>query len=273
MAALENAVRDTAGVRLLDSTSDRDHNRTVLTFAGAAGPVAEAAFAAVSSAVALIDLSRHEGVHPRVGAADVVPFVPVEGVTLEGCADIARETGERIWEKLRVPVFLYEAAARRPECARLENIRKRADLDLAPDIGDYRHPTAGYCVVGARNFLIAWNIRAEESNDLGSREGAIAAEIREANGGLAAVKALGLALPSQDRVQVSINLVDFHKTPLHVVFNAVRQAASRRGIEVEGSELIGLIPRAAIAESVGHDLQWLNMRSDLILETCLSASR
>ncbi|HEU5022948.1 MAG TPA: glutamate formimidoyltransferase [Bryobacteraceae bacterium] len=271
IAALEDAVREVRGVRLLNSTSDADHNRSVLTFAGEPAPVADAAFASVSAAAAKIDLGGHEGVHPRVGAADVVPFVPIEGVRLEDCAAIAHATGERIWKELRVPVFFYEAAAKRPECARLENIRRRANADLAPDIGQDRHPTAGYCVVGARNFLIAWNVILQ-SNDLAIAK-SIASEIRESNGGLPAVKALGLELASQGKVQVSMNLVDFHRTPLHAVFDAVCDAAGRRGVQIEGSELIGLIPQAALDTSRGHDFRWINMSSDRILETCLSASR
>jgi glutamate formiminotransferase/glutamate formiminotransferase/formiminotetrahydrofolate cyclodeaminase len=271
IAALENAVRDVPGVRLLNSTSDADHNRSVLTFAGNPAAVADAAFACVATAAAKIDLGRHEGVHPRVGAADVVPFVPIEGVTLEDCAALAHATGDRIWSELQVPVFFYEAAARRPECARLENIRRRANAGLPPDLGQGRHPTAGYCVVGARNFLIAWNIILQ-SNDLAIAK-SIAREIRESSGGLPAVKALGLELASQGKAQVSMNLVDFHRTPLHVVFDAVRRAAEKRGVQIEGSELIGLIPQAALDASKGHDFRWINMRSDRILETCLSASR
>lgn len=271
IAALEQSVRDVRGVHLLNSTSDADHNRSVLTFAGDPAAVSEAAFASVAAAVARIDLAKHEGVHPRVGAADVVPFVPIEGVALEDCAALAHTAGERIWNELRVPVFFYEAAAKRPECARLENIRRRANTDLPPDIGQGRHPTAGYCVVGARNFLIAWNIILQ-SNDLAAAK-SIANEIRESSGGLPAVKALGLELASQGKVQVSMNLVDFRRTPLHAAFDAVRRAAEKRGIQIEGSELIGLIPQAALDLSKGHDFRWINMRSDLILETCLSGSR
>ncbi|HVW08185.1 MAG TPA: glutamate formimidoyltransferase [Bryobacteraceae bacterium] len=268
---IERSVRNVPGVRLLNSTSDADHNRSVLTFAGNPAPVAEAAFASVASAAAHIDLAKHEGVHPRVGAADVVPFVPIGGITLEQCAALAHATGERIWNELRIPVFFYEAAAQRPECARLENIRRRANSDLPPDIGEGRHPTAGYCVVGARHFLIAWNILLR-SNDLAVAK-SIAGEIRESGGGLPAVKALGLGLASQGKVQVSMNLVDFHRTPLYAVFDAVRHAAERRGVRIEGSELIGLIPQAALDGSKGHDLHWINLRPDLILEACLSASR
>jgi len=271
IAALEQSVREVHGVRLLNSTSDADHNRSVLTFAGDPVAVTEAAFASIAAAVAKIDLARHEGVHPRVGAADVVPFVPIEGITLEECAALAHTLGERIWNDLRIPVFFYEAAAKRPECVRLEKVRRRANTDLAPDIGQGRHPTAGYCVVGARNFLIAWNIILQ-SNDLAAAK-SIANEVRESSGGLPALKALGLDLASQGRVQVSMNLVDFRRTPLHVAFDAVRRAAEKRGIEIEGSELIGLIPQAALDLSKGHDFRWINMRSDLILETCLSGSR
>ncbi len=263
IAAIEQSVTAVHGATLLNSTSDADHNRTVLTFAGEAAAVAEAAFAAVAEAVARIDLTRHEGVHPRLGAADVVPFVPLAHATIEDCVSLARQTGERIWNHLRVPVYLYEAAALRPECARLENVRTRAIAGLPPDIGDERHPTAGYCVVGARGFLIAWNIILE-STDLGAAR-AIAREIRQSGGGLPAVKALGLALPSRGRVQVSINLTDYRQTPLQTVFEAVTTHCHARGIPIEGSELIGMIPEDALDATRGHDLRWLNMRPDLVL--------
>jgi glutamate formiminotransferase len=269
--ALENAVRDVPGAMLLDSTSDVDHNRTVLTFAGEPNAVAEAAIAAVRIAAARIDLTRHRGVHPRLGVADVVPFVPIEGATLEDCAVLARTTGERIWKDLRVPVYFYEAAALRPECARLENVRKRASVGLVPDIGGAPHPSAGCCVVGARELLVAWNIILE-TGDLGAAR-AIAGEIRESGGGLPAVKALGLPLPSRSRVQVSINLTDYRRTPLHVVFDAVVSHSKKRGIGIGGSELIGMIPQAALDAGAGHDLRWLNMRRELVLETRLRLER
>jgi glutamate formiminotransferase len=267
IAAIEQSVTNIPGALLLNSTSDVDHNRTVLTFAGTAAAVADAAFAAVAEAVALIDLTKHEGVHPRLGAADVVPFVPLAHATLEDCASLARQLGECIWNELRVPVYLYEAAAKRPECARLENVRARAISGLPPDIGDERHPTAGYCVVGARWFLIAWNIILASTDLAAARK--IAREIRESSGGLPSVKALGLALTSRDRVQVSINLTDYRQTPLHVVFDAVASRSNSLGISVEGSELIGMIPQAALDAEVGYDLRWLNMRPELILESRL----
>ena len=264
---IARAIAETPHVRLLDRTSDPDHNRSVFTFAGDPQGVMNAAFEAVRVAVAEIDITRHSGVHPRVGAADVVPFVPVDAVSLLNCATLARAVGHRIWNELSVPVYLYEAAAVRPECRRLENIRRLAPEGLLPDIGEGRHATAGACVVGARKFLIAWNINLR-STDLDAAR-AIARAIRESGGGLRAVKALGLRLESRGEVQVSMNLVDFEITPLHLVFDAVAEECRRRGIEIAGSELIGMIPAAALEASRGHDLRWLNLRPGLVLENCL----
>jgi glutamate formiminotransferase len=264
VASIGRAVSAVPGVLLLDTTSDPDHNRSVLTFAGAPDAVADAAFFAVRAAVANIDMSRHAGVHPRLGAADVIPLVPVEGVTLEECATLARDLGERIWKELHVPIYLYEAAALRPECQRLENVRRLAPTGLAPDFGAGRHPTAGASVVVARNFLIAWNINLRTTDIKVARE--IARAIRESSGGLAAVKSIGLPLESRGQVQISINLVDFERTPLYVVFDAVKRMCEERRIEIAGSELIGMIPAAALRSSEGHDLQWENMRPELVLE-------
>jgi len=268
---LGQAVSAVPGVSLLDTTSDPDHNRSVLTFAGPPAAVADAAFMAVREAAGKIDLSKHAGVHPRLGAADVIPLVPVEGATLEQCATLARTLGERIWLELGVPVYLYEAAALRPECQRLENVRKLAPAGLAPDFGTGRHPTAGASVVGARKFLIAWNINLRTADLAAARE--IAREIRESSGGLPAVKSIGLPLESRGQVQVSINLVDFERTPLYVVFDAVKQRCDARRIEIAGSELIGMIPAAALRGSRDHDLQWENMRPELVLENRLRGTR
>jgi glutamate formiminotransferase len=262
ISALARAVSNTPGAVLKDQTSDPDHNRTVLTFLGPPAAVAEAAFAAVRAAALHIDLTRQNGVHPRIGSADVVPFVPLEGVTLEDCATLARETGLRIWEQLGIPVYLYEAAALRPECRRLENVRRLASV-LPPDFGSHPHPTAGACVVGARRFLIAWNINLR-TRDLAAAR-AIARAIRESGGGLPGVKALGLRLESRGQVQVSINLVDFERTPLHIVFDAVAAGCRQHGVEIAGSELIGMIPPAALAASAGHDLHWENLTPERIL--------
>jgi glutamate formiminotransferase/glutamate formiminotransferase/formiminotetrahydrofolate cyclodeaminase len=264
---IARAIDETPHVRLLDKTSDPDHNRSVLTFAGDPDRVAAAAFEAVRIAAATIDITRHAGVHPRLGAADVVPFVPVHNVSMRDCVSLARRTAARIWNELRVPVYLYEAAALRPEYARLENVRRLAREGLAPDFGEGRHATAGACVVGARKFLIAWNINLRSTDLQAARE--IARAIRESNGGLRAVKALGVPLASRGEVQVSMNLVDFETTPLHVAFDAVADLCARRGIEIAGSELIGMIPAAALEASRGHDLHWLNLRPELVLENCL----
>ena len=218
---IARAIAETPRVRLLDRTSDPDHHRSVFTFAGAPEGVAAAAVEAVRVAVATIDFSRHAGVHPRVGAADVVPFVPVDQICLRQCTTLARGVASRIWRELGVPVFLYEAAALRPECVRLENVRRLAGEGLEPDVGHGRHPTAGACVVGARRFLIAWNINLKSGDIAAAR--AIAREIRESSGGLKGVKALGLELASRGEVQVSVNLVDFEATPMYVVFDAVAE--------------------------------------------------
>lgn len=263
ITALQTAVESVSGVLLLNTTADPDHNRCVLTFTGSPAAVGDAALTAVGAAARTIDLITHAGVHPRLGAADVVPFVPLSGVTLLECALLARETGRRIWEELGIPVYMYEAAALRPECIRLENVRRGAVNGLVPDFGEGRHPTAGACVVGARKFLIAWNINLRTTNLKAARF--IAREIRESSGGLPAVKAIGLPLESRGQVQVSINLVDFERTPLHVVFNAVATLCKEHHIEIAGSELIGMVPPAALAASAGYDLKWENLRPEMIL--------
>jgi glutamate formiminotransferase len=265
VAALAAAVEYAQGATLLDVTSDSDHNRSVLTFIGSPRSTFDAAFETVRVASERIDLTTHDGVHPRLGAADVVPFVPLTDITLADCAVLARETGHRIWNELRIPVYFYESAALRPECRRLENIRKQVPAGLVPDIGGQAHPTAGVCVVGARKFLVAWNINMR-SNDL-TAACSIARQIRESSGGLPAVKAIGVALPSRNQVQVSINLVDFEQTPLWIVFNAVAHRCAQLGIEITGSELIGMIPRAALDASAGHDLHWENLRPGMILHS------
>jgi len=260
--AIGTAIASYADLR--DQTADVDHNRSVFTFTGDPGAVVDAAMAAIRVAAERIDLTCQAGVHPRIGAADVVPFVPLEGITLDECASLARGAGKRIWDELAIPVYLYEAAALRPECVRLENIRKHVST-LPPDFGTHPHPTAGSCVTGARKFLIAWNINLRTADLIAAR--AIANDIREAKGGLRSVKALGLPLDSRGQAQVSINLVDFEVTPLHVVFEAVAALCRARGIEIAGSELIGMIPAAALAASEGHDLKWENLTPARIL-TC-----
>jgi glutamate formiminotransferase len=267
------------GVVLLDRESDADHNRCVLTFAGPPAAVADAAFRSVEKAVALIDLTKQQGAHPRIGAADVVPFIPIEGVTLEDCVKLAERLGAEIWSKLKVPVYLYESAARRPERTNLENIRRGQFEALVqemgcvpardPDIGDaVCHPTAGAVVTGARKFLIAYNINLNTPDvDIAKR---IAKTIRFSSGGFRHVKSMGVMLASRNLAQVSINLTDFEQTPMHVVFEAVRREAERFGVTVAGSEIVGLIPRKAIELSAEYFLRYENFRPELVLENRIS---
>lgn len=272
MDGIARAIGKAGGV-LLDQTADEDHNRCVITFAGSPETIAEAAFAGVAEAVATIDLTQHAGVHPRIGAADVVPFVPVSGVTLEECANIAHRVGERIWRELRVPVFFYEAAARCEDRVRLESVRLesvRFAGRMPPDIGDTPHPTAGFTIVGARKFLIAWNINLDTDRLDVARN--IARKIRFSSGGLPCVKALGLPLASRKQVQVSMNLTDFEQTPLHMAFAAVAAEASALGVAIAGAELIGLIPAKALELSAGYDLRWENFSPDRVLENRLAAT-
>jgi glutamate formiminotransferase / formiminotetrahydrofolate cyclodeaminase len=276
--AIIRAIVSVPGAELLDRHSDADHNRSVLTFAGPPDAVAESAFRAVAKAVELIDLTTHTGVHPRIGAADVVPFVPVEGVSLEDCVRLAERVGARIWNELRVPVYLYEAAARKPERVNLANIRRGQFEALVeemasipgryPDIGEPRiHPTAGATVIGARKFLIAYNINLGTPDLEIAKK--IARTIRFSNGGLPHVKALGLMLASRNIAQVSMNLTDFEQTPMYVVFEAVVREAQRYGVSIVGSEIAGLIPKKAIEMTAAHFLRVENFHSDLVLENRL----
>ena len=261
MAVVDRIAAAVPSRLFLNRTSDPDHNRSVLTIVGSPEAVAEAAFEAVRTAVECIDLRIHSGVHPRLGVADVLPFVPVSGAGMEDCVRLAHETGHRIWRELGVPVFFYEAAALRPECARLESVRR---MELAPDLGHGAHATAGYCVVGARKFLIAWNIVLATA-DIGIAR-RIASAIRESSGGLPAVKALGLSLASQGRVQVSMNLVDFKRTPMGLVFDAVESLAKETGVEIVGTELIGMLPQSALDGCGDRNMKWLNMGHDRVLD-------
>jgi glutamate formiminotransferase/glutamate formiminotransferase/formiminotetrahydrofolate cyclodeaminase len=276
--ALVEAVRAAPGVALLDRTMDPDHHRAVLTFAGGPEAVGEAAFRAAKTAAALIDLGRHLGVHPRVGATDVVPFVPLRGATMRDCVELARTVGRRIGEELHVPVFLYEQAATRPDRARLETIRQggtaglaqrmETDPGWAPDFGPPRlHPTAGATAVGARRILVAFNVILDTGDlDLAT---AVAKAVRQSNGGLAHVKAIGVPLAGRGRVQVAMNLVNVEETPVHVAFEAVRREVERRGAQVAGSELIGLAPRQAVEQARAAGIRIDALDPAKILETRL----
>jgi glutamate formiminotransferase len=270
--AIRSAIQSVSGIRILRSESDPDHNRSVITFAGPADSVAEAAFAGVKIAVERIDLRLHSGVHPRIGAADVVPFVPLAGSTLPDCSAIARRTGERVWRELRVPVYFYEAAASTPDRAPLENIRRRGfeNPALLPDLGGPAlHPSAGGCAIGARKFLIAFNVDLN-TTDL-SIANAIARKIRASSGGLPKLKAIGVRLSSRGIVQVAMNLTDFERTPLDLVLNTVRREAAAHKVEIAGVEYIGLVPRAAIEDAATRATEWSRFDPALILENRLES--
>jgi glutamate formiminotransferase / formiminotetrahydrofolate cyclodeaminase len=266
------------GVYLLDREMDADHNRCVITLVGEREPIQEAAIRGVGKAAELIDLNVHAGAHPRMGAADVVPFIPIEGVTIEDCVAMANRVGEEIWKRYQIPVYLYESAARIPERQGLENIRRgqfegiRADIATnparRPDIGEPRvHPTAGATVVGARKFLIAYNIFLNTPNvDIAKK---IAKAVRFSSGGLRFVKGAGFLVRGQ--AQVSMNLTDFEQTPIHRVFEVVRREAARYGVTPVSSEIVGLIPKKALEEAAEWFLQVENFDSSLILENRLAA--
>jgi glutamate formiminotransferase len=260
LAALREAIRDASGVTFLDETADIDHNRSVFTFAGAGDPVSDAMERAVGVAIAAIDMTRHQGEHPRLGAVDVVPFVPIGTTSLDDCVALARRFGQRIAERFELPVYLYAAAATRPERVRLPDIRRPQFEGLReligqpgwePDFGPPRlHPTAGATVVGARPFLIAYNINLETSDaELAKR---IARVIRESSGGLPRIQALGLWLADLGCAQVSMNLLDFSVTPMWRVFEEVSARARAAGVTVRESELIGLAPLAALLDVADH---------------------
>ena len=242
------AIASAEGVTVLGWEADSDHHRSVVTFAGPADAVREGAIRGVGAAVEHIDLNRHQGVHPRVGAADVVPFVPLEGSTLDECIEVAHRAGEKIWERFRVPVYFYEAAARVPERRPLQNVRRDGFDGLPPDIGDLAsHTSAGAVMVGARHFLIAYNVNLKTSGVEIAR--AIARRIRESSGGFRFVKAMGLHLASPDRAQVSMNLTNFAEIPLDQLYRTIQEEAARRGTSVAESELIGFVPKAAFEKS------------------------
>src|SRR6266852_2047750 len=279
--ALVAAMSTVEGVYVLDREMDADHNRSVITLAGEPEAVAEAALRGVGKAAELIDLTRHTGAHPRVGATDVLPFVPVEGVTIEDCVALAKKVGREIWERYRIPVYFYEAAATRPDRNNLENIRKgqfeglRDEVlrnpDRAPDVGEPRlHPTAGATVVGARKFLIAYNINLNTPDVAIANK--IARAIRFSSGGLRFAKAMGVDLKARRLAQVSINLTDFEQTPIHRVFEMVKREAERFGCAIVGSEIVGLVPKKAIEMAADFYLQLENFSPAQVLENRLASA-
>ena len=273
---IAQAIAGRDDVTILGQTMDADHHRSVITFAGPPDAVLEAAFRGVAEASRIIDLNSHAGVHPRIGAADVVPFVPVQDIAMADSVAMAEELGLRLWHELGIPVYLYEAAARIPERKRLENVRRgqfeglrsTPDQTRWPDIGGPEfHPTAGATVVGAREFLIAYNINLNTENLEIAK--AIARTIRASSGGLPYVKALGLPLLSRRQTQVSMNITDFKRMPVHVVFEAVREQAELHGVSIAGSEIIGLVPKAVLEMAAAHCLQVENFSPELVLENRL----
>lgn len=266
-----------AGVKLLDREMDANHNRAVITVAGEPGAVEEAAFRGCQRAAQLIDLDLHRGEHPRIGATDVIPFIPISGVTMDECVALARRVGERIGRELEIPVYLYERAATRPERRDLAYIRRgeyeglakdiATDADREPDFGPKRLGKAGATVVGARPFLIAFNVNLA-TNDLQIAK-EIARVVREKGGGLKNVKALGFELKDRGLVQVSMNLTDFNVTGMLTAFNAVQAEAEKRGVGVVESELVGLAPLASLLQVAASALKLPQLDARQVFETKL----
>ncbi|MCC7354399.1 MAG: glutamate formimidoyltransferase [Anaerolineae bacterium] len=273
--AIANAIASIEGVRVLDVESDADHNRSVITLVGPRETIAEAVFRGIAEAAERINLDEQRGEHPRIGATDVVPFVPVRGVTMEDCVALARSLGERVGRELGIPVYLYEAAATRPDRVNLADIRRgeyeglKAEIetnpDRVPDFGPARLTPAGATVIGARPFLIAYNVYL--TTDKVEVAKAVAKAVRHSSGGLRYVKALGLLVGGQ--AQVSMNLTDFHKTPVHRAVEMVRQEAARYGVAVARSELVGMIPQQALVDAAIWYLQLDGFKPELVLENRL----
>jgi len=270
-------VRQTEGVQLLDYSSDHDHNRTVITYVGDLAGVQEASFRLTREAVALIDLEKHQGAHPRIGAVDVIPFIPIEGVTMKECVTGSIALAERINKELNVPTYLYGEAASRPSRKNLSNIRKGnyeglreaiQDVERHPDFGEPKmHPSAGATVVGARMPLVAFNVnlgtnRIEIANK-------IARNVRESNGGFKHVKGMGVVLEERGEVQVSMNLENYQTTPIYRVLETIRREAARYGVVVVGTELVGLVPQQALLDVADWYLQLEDFDPDQVLENRL----
>jgi glutamate formiminotransferase/formiminotetrahydrofolate cyclodeaminase len=273
--AIADSIRATTGVNLLNVSSDTDHNRTVITFVGDPAAVEAGAFAGIAKAAELIDMDQHSGAHPRLGATDVVPFIPIHEATLADCVAIAKRLGERVGRDLGIPVFLYEAAATRPDRQNLADVRRgeyeglKAEIetnpDRQPDFGPARVGKAGATVIGARAFLIAFNVYLNTADvDIAKK---IAKAVRHSTGGLRFVKGLGLLVEGQ--AQVSMNLTDFNKTPIYRAVEMIRREAARYGCLITHSELVGMIPQAALVDAAQWYLQLDSLQPDDILENRL----
>ncbi len=271
-------IRSVEGVKILDSSSDGSHNRTVVTFVGEPQGVKEAAFLAVEKAMELIDMENHQGEHPRIGAADVIPFVPISGVTMDECVQLARELGQEIGEKLDIPVFLYEEAAVKAERKNLADVRRGEyeglkesikQLERCPDFGPAQmHPRAGATAVGVRPPLVAYNINLNTS-DLEIAK-AIAKTIRGSSGGYPSIKALGVLIEETNTAQVTINVCNFREVSLARVFETVKNEAERFGVSIAGSEIVGLVPMEALLDAASFYLRMDGFHHDQVLEVRVS---
>ena len=279
VTAIADAIRSVPGARLLDVSSDRSHNRSVFTFVGDASAIEAAVMALYERAVLAIDLRTHHGEHPRLGAVDVIPIIPIQGVTMADCVALAKRIGQGIAERFKVPVYLYEEASTNPARKHLEDIRRGGFEALparivtegwTPDFGPAApHPTAGASVVGARRPLIAYNINLATNRIDIART--IAATVRQRSGGLAGIKALGVALEERGIVQVSMNVTNYEQTSLREVFEAVKCAAERHGVGIVESEIVGLVPAAALNRATAQHIQLKGFSEDQILENRLTA--
>ena len=274
---IKEAIASVSGVKLLDLEMDADHNRCVVTFAGKPEAVEEAAFRGIERAAELIDMDQHQGEHPRLGATDVVPFVPISSVTMEECVEMARRLGKRVGTELGIPVYLYEKAATRPERVNLAHVRRgeyeglkeeiSTKRDREPDFGPRQVGKAGATVIGAREPLIAYNVYLN-TDDLKVAQ-AIARAVRHSSGGLRFVKALGLYIEQRGLVQVSMNLTDYRRTPVHRVVEMIRREAAHYGADVVSSELVGLIPRQALLDAAEYYLEIEDFKPEMVLESHL----
>ncbi|MDZ4159976.1 MAG: glutamate formimidoyltransferase, partial [Anaerolineaceae bacterium] len=265
------AIQSVKGIQVLDRHSDLDHNRTVVTFVGAPEGVVEAAFQAIAIAGKLVDLNQHTGEHPRIGATDVVPFVPIKDISMEACVELAQQLGKRVAQELNIPVYLYEEAATSPERRNLENIRRGqyealkneiTNPERSPDFGPAQLGPAGATVIGARQPLIAFNVYLNTADVSIAQK--IARAIRQSSGGLRYVKAMGMLVEGQ--AQVSMNLTNFHQTPIARVVEMIRREAARFGAALTHSELVGLVPQAALIDAASWHLQLDGFNSGQILE-------
>src|SRR5215216_5508242 len=274
VAAIRDAIAAVEGVAILDVSSDQSHNRTVITFVVPVERAVDAAFAGIRTARERIDLNHHSGEHPRMGAADVVPFIPLEGSTMEDCIVLARTLGDRVGRELEIPVYLYERAATRPDRENLADVRRgefeglRGEIGTnparEPDFGPKRvHATAGATVIGARPFLVAYNVYLGPASNLGVAKD-VAKAVRGSSGGLRYVKGLGLEVDGQ--AQVSMNLVDTEKTPLYRAFDAVKMEAEAQGISPTWSEIVGLVPERALFDTAARHIQLRDFRPEMVLE-------